>query len=454
MKFEFSKRRTIIVYFGMIAAMAIFAIAYFSSYSAVKRAKYASEFDILPSQAETDENGFELIDVTEVAVSSDIENEDIVISPIGIGKVPSLTDANKGELKIYDVLQKNDGAISEEEKERLTENIHWQEYITGPDETLAQIAKDFGVPLSTICKANCFSEDTEHVLEGTVLYIPDTEADIAVTKNHVAGIRAETAKIKREQNRMHPLLYVVQKGDTSAKIARRFNLREATLLSANKNKKIRPGAHLVIPTMNGIYVRAQRNDTASSLANRYRSTRSAIMRANALESNKIKAGTKIFIPGGREPEIYVSRRTWDRGGRIVIPDGNAYVGSFRWPCGGRMTSSFGYRRSPFRRRRRSVFHAGIDIAAPRGTPIVAAASGVVTHAGWMSGYGKTIIIQHGGGVSTLYGHNSSLLVGAGRTVSRGQIIARMGSTGRSTGNHCHFEIRRGGRPTNPIRSLR
>lgn len=449
-------RKTIIIYIGAIAALAVFAIAYFSSYFAVGRVKYASEFDLLPTEQENSESGFELIDVTESAVSNGLEDEDIAVSPIGIGKIPSLADANKGELEIYGVLQKNDGPISEDEKERLTENIHWQEYITGPDETLSQISRDFGVPVSTVRKANCFSEDTERVLEGTVLFIPDSAADIAITKNHVAKIRAESAKITREKNRMHPLLYIVQKGDTAAKIARRFGLKEATLLSANKKKTVRAGAHFVIPTMNGIYVVVEKKETLMSLAKRYKSSPASIMRANALENSKgVYAGRRLFIPGGRVPEerVAVVSRGFRGRIRMVVSGGGAFVGRFRWPCGGRMTSSFGYRRSPFRRRR-SVFHAGIDIAAPRGTPIVAAADGVVVHSGWKSGYGKTIIIQHGGGVSTLYGHNSALLVGVGRTVSRGQIIARMGSTGRSTGNHCHFEVRRGGCPTNPMRSLR
>ncbi|MBQ5822469.1 MAG: M23 family metallopeptidase, partial [Selenomonadaceae bacterium] len=84
-----------------------------------------------------------------------------------------------------------------------------------------------------------------------------------------------------------------------------------------------------------------------------------------------------------------------------------------------------------------------------GLPIYAAASGTVIHAGWISGYGNTVIIDHGGGVTTLYGHNDSLNVGVGQTVSQGQVIAMCGSTGNSTGPHCHFEVRENGEPVSP-----
>jgi murein DD-endopeptidase MepM/ murein hydrolase activator NlpD len=113
------------------------------------------------------------------------------------------------------------------------------------------------------------------------------------------------------------------------------------------------------------------------------------------------------------------------------------------------TSGFGVRSDPFQFR--AAMHPGIDLAAPLGTPIYATADGVVLRAGWNSGgYGNLVEIDHGRGIATRYGHMSAILVGAGDHVQRGQQIGRMGSTGRSTGSHLHYEVRVDGRPVNPI----
>ncbi len=122
------------------------------------------------------------------------------------------------------------------------------------------------------------------------------------------------------------------------------------------------------------------------------------------------------------------------------------TGTFIYPADGRITSPFGYRGRGM--------HTGLDIAAYHGAPIKASDGGVVTFTGWKSGYGYSIIIDHGNGVETLYAHNSSMLVSVGDKVKQGELIAKMGSTGNSTGNHCHFEIIINGSQKNPINYLR
>lgn len=117
------------------------------------------------------------------------------------------------------------------------------------------------------------------------------------------------------------------------------------------------------------------------------------------------------------------------------------------PTSGRLTSRFGYRRSPFSRARE--FHAGVDLAAPRGTPVWAVADGVVVFCGRKPGLGNTVILEHGHGISTLYGHNSRLMVRAGQRVKMGQVIALVGDTGRSTGDHLHFELHFAGHEVDP-----
>lgn len=128
----------------------------------------------------------------------------------------------------------------------------------------------------------------------------------------------------------------------------------------------------------------------------------------------------------------------------------APTGSFRWPVsGGTITSRYGYR-NIFGG---TSFHGGVDIAKSYGTDVVAADGGVVIYAGWMGSYGYLVQIDHQNGYVTYYGHNSSLLVSVGDKVYKGQHIAEMGSTGRSTGNHCHFEVRYNGERQNPLSYL-
>lgn len=120
------------------------------------------------------------------------------------------------------------------------------------------------------------------------------------------------------------------------------------------------------------------------------------------------------------------------------------------PAEGRLSSTYGYRVSPVRGGEDDAeFHGGLDIANAQGTPIRATADGVVQRAGWAGGYGKMVLVRNEHGFSTLYGHASRLAVTAGQRVRRGDIVAYMGTTGRSTGNHVHYEVWRGGRPVNP-----
>jgi murein DD-endopeptidase MepM/ murein hydrolase activator NlpD len=113
-----------------------------------------------------------------------------------------------------------------------------------------------------------------------------------------------------------------------------------------------------------------------------------------------------------------------------------------WPVSGPVTSGFGWRWGRM--------HEGIDIAVPTGTPVAASAAGQVIHAGWLGGYGNLVVIDHGGGLATAYGHNSSIVVGYGSSVAQGQVVAYAGSTGNSTGPHVHFEVRVNGSPVDPL----
>ncbi len=145
-----------------------------------------------------------------------------------------------------------------------------------------------------------------------------------------------------------------------------------------------------------------------------------------------------------------SRGTVNSGQNRIIYSG----GVFCWPAPSYtyISSPFGYRIHPVYGTKK--YHSGLDLAAPGGSPILAAANGTVKFSGWNGGYGYCVIIDHGNGIQTLYGHSSKLLVSAGQSVTRGQTIALVGTTGTSTGNHLHFEVLNNGSPTDPMPYLK
>jgi murein DD-endopeptidase MepM/ murein hydrolase activator NlpD len=150
----------------------------------------------------------------------------------------------------------------------------------------------------------------------------------------------------------------------------------------------------------------------------------------------------------RERELEAQQRAAGIAGGA---DRSGAGGMFSWPVTGTITSPFGWRSNPFGGA--PEFHQGLDIAAPSGTTVTAAAGGTVIMAQWYGGYGNYILIDHGGGYSTGYGHLSAIYVTTGQSVQRGQAIGAVGSTGQSTGPHLHFEVRIAGKPVDPAPRL-
>ncbi len=149
------------------------------------------------------------------------------------------------------------------------------------------------------------------------------------------------------------------------------------------------------------------------------------------ESDRIASDLRALSQAGR-----------GSGGPVVVG-----TGQFTRPVSGAISSPFGWRMHPIFHVRR--MHTGVDMQAGMGTPIHAADSGTVVEAGWRGGYGKTVVISHGNGLSTLYAHQSQILVSVGQTVRKGEVIGEVGSTGFSTGPHLHFEVRVNGSPVDP-----
>lgn len=249
------------------------------------------------------------------------------------------------------------------------------------------------------------------------------------------------------------ITYLVQGGDTIGGIAEAFGLQLTTILWENNlsfRSYIRPGDQLRILPVDGISHEVKRGDTVAKIAKTYAGDDTRIIVFNRLaDAGDIAVGQKLVIPGGKKPApVYRAPPARSRLADIAaplpsifVPAGQLYV----WPTTvKRITQYFGWR------------HTGLDIAGPIGTPIIAARAGrvVSSKCGWNGGYGCHVILDHGDGVRTMYAHDSRNYVDVGETVAQGQTIAAMGSTGRSTGNHIHFEIRVNGVRVNPLKYVR
>lgn len=342
----------------------------------------------------------------------------------------------------------NDNSSGEIILEEVTPDYRVHEVQQG--ETLASIVKrytEYGISIEDIAKANQIS-NIHKLNVGDILLIPTSKNNVDVVLKELLKRRAKAEEEAKTAPKIETRTYTVQEGDSLWAIANKVNLDINTLFGCNDLKNpdlLKPGSKLRIPNQDGIFYKVNKGDTLSSIAKKYGIYIEAIAAANSIETDAVLiVGSEIFLPGAKDPSSFTSGTS--RAG------GNSGSIGFRWPVRGRLTSRFGYRRDPFSGRK--DLHTGLDIAAPRGTRIAAAAAGRVVHAGWMGGYGRTVVIDHGRGYRTLYGHCNSISVKKGQRVSAGQVIATVGATGRATGPHLHFEVRKNNSPVNPLKYLR
>ncbi len=247
-------------------------------------------------------------------------------------------------------------------------------------------------------------------------------------------------------------IYTVENGDTIAGIAEKFGISTNTILWANglsSRTTLKVGDHLTILPTSGVVHTVKSGDTVSEIAGKYDVKGSEIIAYNNLgEDNKLSIGQKIIVPGGeiapqQAPSIVPSNaRVADRD---VNPDeptpepAAVTGGSWVWPTTTKHISQY------FK-----WGHTGIDVDNRSRPAVYAASAGTVEFSGWLGGYGNLIIINHGGGITTYYAHLEKFYVSKGAAVTKGSAIAKMGSTGHSTGPHVHFEVRKNGRPINPL----
>jgi len=264
-------------------------------------------------------------------------------------------------------------------------------------------------------------------------------------------------------NSVEEAVYVVQKGDTFSKIAKDLGISINTLSDLNPDvviDKLWVGDKLVIqqsvPLLSVWTLENVTYEQAIESPIEYTDTDKMYKGETKVtvqgEDGVAEVNANVRYVNGYETEQTVLSTTVIQEpttteilrGTKVKPK-TASKGTYIWPVSGRITSRYGYRHGEF--------HTGLDIAVPTGTTVKAADGGTVTYSGRKGNYGNLVIITHDNGVQTYYAHNSRLLVSVGDKVYQGQAIAKAGSTGRSTGPHCHFEIRIGGKTKNPLSYL-
>ena len=233
--------------------------------------------------------------------------------------------------------------------------------------------------------------------------------------------------------------YTVQRGDSVSRIAANFSLSMDAVIASNgisNARSLREGEVLRIPNMDGIPYTVKSGDSLSGISSAMGVPLEAILDANDIQSDRITPGAILFIPGARMQRDDL---------RMAL--GELFVHPVR---AARLSSPFGWRYDPFGSGVR-LHHNGIDLAAPTGTPVVAAREGTVSAVGFDRLYGNYLIISHPGGeFQTMYAHLHTVSVRTGDQVRQGVQIGTVGSTGRSTGSHLHFSIFRNGRAVNPL----
>ena len=293
--------------------------------------------------------------------------------------------------------------------------------------------------------------------------------------------------------RAEQITYKVKKKDTIPAIAKRYGVKQDTILMNNKdalNNKMKVGDTITFPSIDGLYYKLEKNDTLAKIAKKYGISVVDIVDYNNINPKKLKAGSTIFLKGvtlqkykdvegrliaaqqakedkkknkekekekpekppkgakGSAPPPPPPPQDDDDGGRSAAYSGAGFAYPVRYagvssPCGNRYHPVL----------KRYILHTGVDLVA-KYVPLRAAKSGVVTFAGNMSGYGKIIIIRHDNGYETRYAHLSVISTNVGEHVNQGDLIGKTGNSGRTTGAHLHFEIRQNGVPKNPMKYLR
>ncbi|TDT68600.1 murein DD-endopeptidase MepM/ murein hydrolase activator NlpD [Hypnocyclicus thermotrophus] len=281
-------------------------------------------------------------------------------------------------------------------------------------------------------------EGTDKIEEGSQI----EDGGVEILDDNTISFEKEYVVVDKEpideSKEIKVTYYTVQKGDSLYKISSKLGIDMNYLIANNptvKNGIIRIGQKLKIVNDNNIEYIVQSGDSLFKIAKKYNVKMDDIISKNDLDTTNLIVGDKLII---ENPDLSFINKTINQGP------------NFKWPIrylG--VTSPYGKRFHPVLKR--NIFHAGVDLRARVGTNLYAPEDGTVKTAGWLGGYGKIIIIKHSNGYETRMAHLNNIYVKVGQKVTKGQLIGKTGQTGRVTGPHLHFEIRKNGKTLNPMK---
>lgn len=348
----------------------------------------------------------------------------------------------------YEVLTTSEQAKQEEKQNQLPAAGIEQAFSRLFEDVKPAVGKDFEDYILGLQKID-FGEK----IEISETYLPSNlVASLDEAKADVTGEVAKDAVCE------------VAAGDTLSGIASRYGLTTQELIAVNnlsgEDAVIRPGDVLSVkvaePKLTVLYTNQEyyeedyKADTIYKENSEWYTNKSQVIQTGSPGHRRVIALVNYRDDAVQSREI-VKQETTVEAVPEIIEVGTKNPPTYIWPVYGRLSSGFGGRKAP--KAGASTYHKGIDIAVATGTSVMATSGGKVTAAGWQSGYGYVVYIDHGGGVTSRYGHLSKVLVKVGQSVSQGDVIARSGNTGNSTGPHLHFEIRVNGNAVSPLSYL-
>ena len=330
-------------------------------------------------------------------------------------------------------LDKKNTELSRERKrvdEKHSRQQGYWKYKVKTGDNLWKLSRQYGISVDALKSWNNLTSKNK-IIPGQILKIPE---DPKKTFE-----RRKTASSSKNEEKQKTLTYTVREGDNLYLIAKKFKTSVASLLLNNNlvdPERLRPGQILRVTTANRIVHIVNKGENLWELSKLYSVPLNKLITHNNIKYRTIFPGQRLSIPVESAKAL-----------EELINKGHSFSAQYEAPLKGRLCGVFGWRIHPILKKR--LFHCGVDLASPSGTKIGSVAKGKVTFAGWLRGYGKVVVVKHGPSISSRYAHCKKIEVNVGDHVDAGDEVAKVGTTGLSTGPHLHLEIRKNGHPVDP-----